>query len=76
MPLIKRSTPEEKEAQAREKRLKQRQQAIEKLRSDFFASPAGQARLAFERGDAVLQYSLDVHQTQAIVVPMIGACRF
>lgn len=73
MPLIKRATLEEKEEQARQKALQAREKAIEKMRSAFFASPAGQAREAFERGDAVFQYSLDVHQTQAIVLPMIGA---
>ena len=70
---FKRASPEEKEAQAREKGLRERQKAIEKMRADFYASPAGHAREAFDRGDSVFQYSIDVHRTQAIVLPMIGA---
>jgi hypothetical protein len=39
----------------------------------FLASPAGRAREAFTRGDAVFQYSIDVHQPKAVVVSMAGA---
>jgi hypothetical protein len=73
MGLIKRGTPEEKEAQAKLKASEQAAKEREKLRTQFFASPAGQARVSFERGDQVFQYSLDVHRTNAVVLPMIGA---
>src|SRR5947208_14871814 len=43
------------------------------MREDFFKSPAGLARVAFETGARVFQYSLDVLKTQAVVVKMVGA---
>ena len=73
MALIKRATPEEKEARAREKAQEQAAKERERLRTEFLESPAGQARSAFERGDQVFQYSLDVLSTHAIVLPMVGA---
>lgn len=36
----------------------------------FWASPGGQAREAFERGDAILQFELDVRQSQTYTIPM------
>jgi len=41
--------------------------------SGFAASPVGRARTAFERGDAVFQYSIDVMSQQAIIVIMMGS---
>jgi hypothetical protein len=55
------------EAQAR-KQAEQREQQ----REAFFRSPAGRARAAFERGDHVFQYAIDVMSQQAIVVAMVG----
>jgi hypothetical protein len=82
--LIKRTTSEEKEARrlaketeraAREaeKAREVESKAKEKLRSQFFASPAGQARIAFENGGQVFQYALDVYTTQTFHIPMVGA---
>src|SRR5207248_9078540 len=34
---------------------------------------AGLARIAYERGDEVFQYSIDVMSQQAIIVPMVGS---
>jgi hypothetical protein len=68
-----RRSAEEKEAEAQRKALAKREETIEKMRNAFFATPAGQARTAFERGDAVFQYSIDVHTTQSVVIPMVGA---
>ena len=73
MGLIKRATPEEREAEAKLKASAQAAKEREKLRTQFFESPAGQARASFERGDQVFQYSLDVHRTNAVVLPMVGA---
>lgn len=39
----------------------------------FLDSPAGRARTAFERGDHVFQYSLDVMSQDAVIVPMVGS---
>ena len=46
---------------------------LERQRQEFTISPAGKAREAFDRGDAVFQYSIDVHQTKATVVALAGA---
>jgi hypothetical protein len=73
MALIKRQTPEEKEAERAAKAQHQEAQRLDKMRQEFARSPAGQARTAYERGDNVFQYSLDVRHTQAIVIPMFGA---
>jgi hypothetical protein len=63
--------------QEREVREKQREEAEaeekararaahrESVRKAFFASPAGQARLAFERKDHVFQFAMDVMNQQA-----------
>lgn len=71
--VLKRATPEEKEA----KRLKKEQQrtADEQARLDreFWAGPAGQARTAFQNGDHVFQVVIDVMRTQTYVIPMSRA---
>jgi hypothetical protein len=77
---FKRASPEEKAARDQEKASREEQKAREReaaarkrMREDFFTSPAGQARIAYETGAHVFQYSLDVHKTQAVVVNMVGA---
>jgi hypothetical protein len=77
---FKRSTPEERAAQEQQKAAREQEKAREreraareKMREDFFGSPAGQARMAFEAGAHVFQYSIDVYKTQAVVVAMVGA---
>lgn len=79
MPLLRKSEEERQRAAAdkdrrrseaaEQKRLEERERA----RKTFFASPAGQARLAFERGDQVFQYAFDVMSQQAIIVAMVGS---
>ena len=64
-----RKSDEEKAAKAEEKQ----QKAFEKAWNAFWASPAGQARDAFENGDHVFQYSIDVMNQDAIIVAMIGS---
>lgn len=49
------------------------QKAFEKAWNAFWASPAGEARRAFEDGDHVFQYSIDVMNQNAIIVAMIGS---
>jgi hypothetical protein len=65
-----RGTPEEKEARARQAAAERDARRLEKLRRAFYASPAGNARSAFENGDQVFQYEIDVRQTATVVVPM------
>ncbi|MBA2239983.1 MAG: hypothetical protein H0W09_01865 [Solirubrobacterales bacterium] len=79
MPLRKR-TPEEiaakeadKQRQAADKDLRRRQQSFDQAWQEFRSSPAGQARQAFDSGDHVFQYSIDVMNQQAIIVAMIGS---
>ena len=72
MPL-KRASAEEKETRRLEKERTREAKAREKLKRDFFASPPGLARTAFEEGKQVFQYELDVQHVQAVVVAMSSA---
>ncbi len=56
-------------AVAEEERIRAKKRAAR----EFPASPVGRARAAFERGDKLFQYHLDVKETTAAVVPMVGA---
>ncbi len=60
------------EAEA-QKQARERTEKREKARTAFFATPGGQARLAFERGDHVFQYSASVMKQEAIIVAMVGS---
>jgi hypothetical protein len=78
--LIRKKTPEQRQEQAeakererREAEARRRIEQIEGARQAFFKTPAGQARLAFERGDHVFQYSLNVMSQEAIIVSMVGS---
>lgn len=80
MALISRKTPEQKaqEQAAKEQRKREaaeqkRLQIIEQNKQAFFRSPAGRARDAFEEGDHVFQYAIDVMSQQAIIVAMMGS---
>jgi hypothetical protein len=80
MPLIKRKTEEERAEKAALKERQQREadkrrfaEQLERERKAFFRTPAGQARLAFDRGDHVFQYAIDVMSQQAIIVAMVGS---
>jgi hypothetical protein len=57
------------EQQARERALRRKQ-----VRDAFFAAPAGEARLAFERGDRVFQYSIDAIKTTDPVTTLNFVC--
>jgi hypothetical protein len=65
-----RKTPEEKAAHAAQKQSGKEAKAREKLRQSFYASPAGQARLAFESGAKVFQYETNVRSMRAVVRPI------
>jgi hypothetical protein len=80
MPLLGRKSEEEKAADAARKEQerqaadeRKRVEAIEKARQEFFGTPAGRARLAYEAGDHVFQYAIDVMSQQAIIVSMVGS---
>jgi len=73
-------TPEEQAAEAaaknqaqQEKEARKQAEQAEKERQAFLRTPVGQARTAFERGDHIFQYSLDVMNQQAIIVAMVGS---
>ncbi len=68
-----RKTAEEKHAGKAAKEDSKRQKAFDKAWQQFWWSPAGQARQAFDAGDHVFQYSLDVMDQSAIIVAMIGS---
>jgi hypothetical protein len=59
------------ESQAKERQKLER--AAEKVAQDFARSPVGKARAAYEQGDLVFQFSLDVMSQQAIIVIMVGS---
>jgi hypothetical protein len=61
---------EAKADRARDKEAQRQAEQAEKERQAFNQSPAGQARIAFERGDHVFQYSIDVMNQQSIVHSM------
>ena len=70
----------EREAKARQKaaaedqaRLRKEAEQRERERQGFFASPGGEARTAYERGDRLFQFVIDVANTQAVVIPMGSA---
>lgn len=62
-----------REQAAAEQQVRERAQRREQVRQAFFATPAGQARLAFEQGDHVFQHSIDVMKQKAIVIAMVGS---
>jgi hypothetical protein len=78
--LFKQLSPEEQAAAETEKA--QKRAAAEQLKAEkaaakeqarFLASPQGQARTAFENGDAVFQVDFPVMKQSAEVVAMVGA---
>ncbi|WCN84285.1 hypothetical protein [Micromonospora sp. LH3U1] len=78
--MFQRKTPEQlaqeatrKQQQRHEADARRREEQVMKARNAFFISPPGQARLAFERGDHVFQYSMNVMSQEAIIVPMVGS---
>jgi hypothetical protein len=80
MALVQRKTPEQKaqenalrEQRRRDDEARRHAEALEKRRKAFFKTPAGKARLAFERGDHVFQYARDVMSEEAVVVAMVGS---
>lgn len=73
MALVKRKSAEEKAAREAEREIAKREAAIERERRTFFATPAGQARIVYDRGDQVFQCTYDVMGQQAVVVAMIGS---
>lgn len=64
---------EERAVKAKSKEEARQQREFENLYNQFVASPAGQARAAFDRGDHVFQFSINVMDQDAIVVAMIGS---
>jgi hypothetical protein len=62
-----------KEQLAAEKEEARQRSGAEREAREFATSPVGRARRAFERGDAVFQYSIDVMNQQAVIVAMIGS---
>lgn len=62
-----------KAAEAQAKQEKREREQAERERQAFLASPAGQARAAFDRGDHLFQFEIDVKDTKAVVIPMVTA---
>ena len=66
LPLIGRAARERRDRE-REEYLRQRN--TELAREDFYRTPAGRARVAFERDQSLFQYELDVGHMEPIVIP-------
>jgi len=64
---------QEKRGRAEEKERERKAAERERVRQAFLASPVGLARAAFDRGDQVFQYELDVQNVKATVLPMVTA---
>ncbi|MGE5291988.1 MAG: hypothetical protein ACM3ML_33355 [Micromonosporaceae bacterium] len=62
-----------KRAEEREAEARKHAESAEKARRAFLNTPAGRARTAFERGDQVFQYAIDVMSQQAVIVAMMGS---
>lgn len=79
MALFQKKTAEEqaeeaasKAHQRRDAESRRRAEQYEQAGRAFLRTPAGQARIAFERGDHVFQCSMDVMNQEAIIVNMLG----
>jgi len=70
VPLINRKTAEQKAADRLLREQRQEAEAREKEKAAFFASPAGRARLAYERGDHVFQYEYAVRSSRGVIVAL------
>jgi hypothetical protein len=58
-----------REERAEEKERQKELEAIEAAKQAFFQTPAGRARLAYERGHRLFQYELEINELQPLVVP-------
>lgn len=80
MALLKKKTPEELAADAKQKEIRRVEGEVRKAREQsdrerkaFDGSPAGRARAAYQRGDQVFQFSIDVMNQEAVIVAMVGS---
>jgi hypothetical protein len=69
MPLFKAKSPDDLAHEAAEKE----REHLERERKAFLRSPVGMAHSAFERGDLVFQFSIDVMNQSAVIVKMVGS---
>lgn len=60
---------EKREQRSREREHLRQRLWMETERQAFFQSPAGRARLAFERGQHLFQYELEIDQVEPTVIP-------
>lgn len=57
-----------------ERQVREQEQRREQVRNAFLAAPAGQARLAFERGDHAFQYTIDAMKMTDPVTTLNFVC--
>jgi hypothetical protein len=58
-----------REQRAREREHEKERIAVEAGRQEFFATPAGRARLAFEKGQRLFQYELELDRLSPTLIP-------
>jgi hypothetical protein len=63
----------EKERQRAQKEREKAERQAQREREEFLRTPVGQAHSAYQRGDHVFQYSLDVMNQGAVIVAMVGS---
>ncbi len=68
-----RKTPEQKAQQQAERAAARAARAKSREEEEFWSSPAGQARSAYDKNDHVFQCHFDVLSQEAIIVSMIGS---
>jgi Protein of unknown function (DUF2510) len=66
LPLLGRADREQRE---RERQEELRARIAELARQEFYGTPAGRARVAYERGQSLFQYELEVGRLEPIVIP-------
>jgi uncharacterized protein DUF2510 len=71
LPLLRRPglNRETREQRSREREHRRQRASMEAERQAFFRSPAGRARLAFERGQRLFQYELELDRLEPTVIP-------
>jgi hypothetical protein len=68
-PRLPTMTKETRDQRAREREHERQRMSVEAERQEFFRSPAGRARLAFERGQRLFQYELELDRLAPTLIP-------
>jgi hypothetical protein len=71
VPLLDKATREER---ALEKERERELASVEEAKEAFFQTPAGRARLSYQRGHRLFQYELQINELEPLVIPgLVGS---